>query len=164
MVLERETDPVLAHPVGAAEGGVDRGEGGDEGAGAAELLGLGDGVQRERRLARAFGSVNLDDAAASETADAERHVQPERARGDHFELLIVTALTQAHDRAFAERTLNLTQRAVECLGLVHRITSCRSAVVWRCRTRRLPCHSHEPAVSRHMSPTGSRVLTRGKVD
>jgi hypothetical protein len=35
----------------------------DEGADAALLLGFGDGVQRQRRLARGFRPVDLDDAA-----------------------------------------------------------------------------------------------------
>ena len=51
--------------VDAELAGVDRVErvlGIDEGAGAARLLRLGDRVQRQGRLARAFRAVNLDDA------------------------------------------------------------------------------------------------------
>jgi hypothetical protein len=69
--------------------GIDRVErvfGVDEGAGAAALLRLGDDMQRQRGLARAFRPVDLDDPAARQAADAERDVEPERAGGDHLDL------------------------------------------------------------------------------
>ena len=69
--------------------GIDRVErmlGIDEGADAALLLRLGDGVQRQRRLARAFRPVDLDDAAARQAADAERDVEAERAGRDGLDL------------------------------------------------------------------------------
>src|SRR3546814_6388951 len=47
--------------------------------GAAVLLRLGDDVECERRLARAFGAVDLDHAAARQTADAQSDVEPEAA-------------------------------------------------------------------------------------
>ena len=62
--------------------GVDRVErvlGVDEGRGAALLLALGDDLQRQRGLARGLRTVDLDDAAARQAADAERDVEPERA-------------------------------------------------------------------------------------
>ena len=51
----------------------------DEGADAAGLLRLGDGVERERGLAGGFRAVNLDHAAARQAANAERDVEAERA-------------------------------------------------------------------------------------
>ena len=69
--------------------GVDRVErvlGVDEGADAAALLGLGDDVQRQRRLARGFRPVDLDDAAARQAADAERDVEAERAGRDRLDV------------------------------------------------------------------------------
>ena len=51
----------------------------DEGAGAAKLLRLGNGVQRQRRLAGAFRAVDLDDPPARQPADAESEVQSEGA-------------------------------------------------------------------------------------
>ena len=69
--------------------GIDRIErmlGVDEGADAALLLGLGDGVQRQRRLAGGFRPVDLDDAAARQAADAERDVEAERAGRDGLDL------------------------------------------------------------------------------
>ena len=47
----------------------------DEGANAALLLRLGNGVQGKCRLARAFRPVNLDDAALRQTADAKGDIQ-----------------------------------------------------------------------------------------
>ena len=44
----------------------------DEGGDAAALLGFGDDVQRQGRLAGGFRAVDLDDAAAWHAADAER--------------------------------------------------------------------------------------------
>ena len=47
----------------------------DEGANAALLLCFRDRLQRERRLAGAFRTIDLDDAAAWQAADAERDVE-----------------------------------------------------------------------------------------
>ena len=66
--------------------GVERVLGVDEGGDAAGRLGAGDGVQRERGLARGLRAVDLDDAAARQAADAEGHVEGDRAGGDHLEL------------------------------------------------------------------------------
>ena len=67
-------------------GRVERVLGVDEGAGAAALLRLGDDMQRQRRLARAFRPVDLDDPAARQAADAERDVEAERAGRDHLDV------------------------------------------------------------------------------
>jgi hypothetical protein len=48
----------------------------DEGAGAAPLLRLGNRVQRERRFARTFRPVDLDDPPARQPADPEREIEP----------------------------------------------------------------------------------------
>ena len=71
--------------VDAELAGIDRVErvlGVDEAANAALLLRLGDDMQGQRGLARGFRTVDLDDAAARQAADAERDVEAERARGD----------------------------------------------------------------------------------
>ena len=47
----------------------------DEGRDAAGLLRLGDGVNRQRGLARRLGTVDLHDAALGIAAYAERHVE-----------------------------------------------------------------------------------------
>ena len=55
----------------------------DERHDAAGLLGVRHGVQREGRLAGGLRPVDLDDTAARQAADAERHVERGRAGGDH---------------------------------------------------------------------------------
>ena len=59
----------------------------DEGGGAAELLDFGDHLQRERGLAGGFRSVDLDDAAARQAADAECDVETQRAGGDRLDVV-----------------------------------------------------------------------------
>ena len=93
----------------------------DEGADAALLLSLGDGVQRERGLAGGFRPVDFDDASARQAADAERDIEAERAGGDDIDIHRPVVLAELHDRALAEISLDLGQRRVERLGpvLVH---------------------------------------------
>ena len=47
----------------------------DEGRAAPFLLGLRDGVQSDRGLAARFGTIDFDDAAARETADAQSGIE-----------------------------------------------------------------------------------------
>ena len=63
----------------------------DERAGAAQPLRLGDRVQRQRRLARRLGAEDLDDPAARQPADAERHVERQRSRRDDLDVADVLA-------------------------------------------------------------------------
>ena len=99
--------------------GIERMFGVDEGADAAVLLRLGDDMQRQRRLARGFRPVDLDHPAARQAADAERDVEPQRAGRDRLDLDRLLVLAQPHDRALAEGPLDLRQRCVQRLGLVH---------------------------------------------
>ena len=106
--------------VDAELAGVDRVErmlGVDEGGDAAGLLRLGDRVQRQRGLARAFRPVDLDHPAARQAADAERDVEPERAGRDGLDLDRL-ARAQPHRAALAEGAVDLRQRGVERLLLV----------------------------------------------
>ena len=81
----------------------------DEGADAAALLRLGDGVERKRRLAGGFRPVDLDHPAARQAADAERHVEADRAGGDGGDLHHLAVLAEPHDGALAERALDLAR-------------------------------------------------------
>ena len=102
--------------------GIDRIErvlGVDEGADAALLLGLGDDVQRQRGLAGGFRPVDFDHPAARQAADAERDVEPERAGGHDLDVHRLVVLAELHDRALAEIPLDLGQRRVQRLRLVH---------------------------------------------
>ena len=95
---------------------VERVLGVDEGAGAAELLHLGDDLQGERGLAGGLRAVDLDHPAARQAADAERDVEAERAGGDDLDVVDDLALAQAHDRALAELLLDLRQGGLQGLG------------------------------------------------
>ena len=86
---DQEVVDVDAQLLGVA--GVERVLGVDEGADAALLLGLGDDVQRQRGLARAFRAVDLDDPALGQAADAERDVEAQRAGRDRFDLHVPRA-------------------------------------------------------------------------
>ena len=95
--------------------GVERVLGVDEGGHAAAALGLGDHVQRERRLARGLRAVDLDDAAAGQAADAERGVERERAGGDGGDVDLLPA-AEAHDRALAELLVDLGEGGLDRLA------------------------------------------------
>ncbi len=88
----------------------------DKGAGAGLALHLGDHLQREGGLARRFGPVDFDDAAARQAAYAQRDVQPQGTGGDHLDVLELFALAQPHDRALAELLFDLGQRRLQGLG------------------------------------------------
>ena len=80
---------------------------------AAELLGLGDDVVDQRRLARGLRAEDLDDAAARHAADAEREVERQRAGGDRIDLHLGALVAHAHDGALAELALDLRERALQ---------------------------------------------------
>jgi hypothetical protein len=76
-------------------------------------------MQRQRRLAGGFRPVNLNDPAARQAADAERDVEPERAGRDCRDLDRRLVLAEAHDRSFAKGTLDLAERRIQRLRLIH---------------------------------------------
>jgi len=86
----------------------------DEGGQTARLLGLGNDVKGKRRLAARLGAVDLDDAAAGDTAHAESHVEAQRPRGDHGHVDDLLA-AEAHDGALAELALDLGDGKLYCL-------------------------------------------------
>jgi hypothetical protein len=80
----------------------------DECASTAELLRLGDDLQGQRRLARGLRTVDLDDAAARQAADAERDVERQRAGRNRIDR-IRRPVAHAHDCALAELLFDLAQ-------------------------------------------------------
>ena len=86
---------------------------------AAQLLGLGDGVQSQGRLARRLGAVDLDDAAAREAADAERDVEESEPVGTVCRSAAGGVLAHAHDAAFAELALDLGDGGFEGFVPIH---------------------------------------------
>ena len=97
--------------------GVDRVLGVHEGGHAALLLGLGDHVVGDGRLARRLGPVDLRNAPARDAPHAEREVQGQRAGRDRLDLL-VGPLAQPHDGAGAELLGELRYGHVECFVFV----------------------------------------------
>ena len=85
----------------------------DEGRGSTRLLGLGDRVQRERRLAARLGTVDLDDSPARKPADPQSQIERDRAGRNDFERHAFLEIAHPHDRAFPELPLDLRQRIVE---------------------------------------------------
>ena len=83
---------------------------------AAELLGLGNHLQRQRRLARRLRPEDLDDAAARHAAHAERVVDADRAGGNGVDRLDRALLAQPHDRALAELLFDLADGQLDRLG------------------------------------------------
>ncbi len=108
-----EVDPQL---VGV--GRVERVLGVDEARGAAGLLHLGHHVQGQGGLARAFRTVDLDDAPARQAADAQGHIEAERAGGDGFDLDDLALLAELHHRAFAKSSVDLGERRFQSALLI----------------------------------------------
>ena len=89
----------------------------NEGAKAAGLLGLGDHVQGQGRLAARLGAEDLDDPTPGQSPDAERQVEREGARRDGRDLGPVV-VAHPHDGPLAELPLYLGDRGVYCLALI----------------------------------------------
>ncbi len=98
-------------------GRVERVLGVDERRDATGLLGVGHGVQGDGRLARALRAVDLHDPATRQAADAEGHVERDRARRDDIDRG-TRVVTQAHHRALAVLLLDLRHHRIEGLRLV----------------------------------------------
>ncbi|CAB4957711.1 unannotated protein [freshwater metagenome] len=93
----------------------------DIGADAAVALSLGDDMHGECGFTRRLGTVDLDDATAGQTADAEGEIEGEGTGRDGVDLH-AALLAHFHDRALAELLLDLTECHVECLVTFHRIS------------------------------------------
>jgi hypothetical protein len=89
----------------------------DEGGDAAPLLGLGDDVEGQRRLARRFRPVDLHHPAAGDAADAEGDVEAQGSRGDHLDGRKRVTVPEAHDGALAELFFDLAQGHIESFFL-----------------------------------------------
>ena len=86
--------------------GIERMLGIDEGDDAAERLGLGDDLQRQRCLAAGLRTVDFDDTAPGDAADAQSCIERERAGGNGVDDEIVVGISVLHDGAFAELGLD----------------------------------------------------------
>src|SRR5439155_9229179 len=81
----------------------------DEGAPAAGVLGLGEDVLAERRLAGRLGAEDLGHAAARDAAHTERQVERDRSGRDDVDGR-ARPIAQAHDRAGPELLLDRADR------------------------------------------------------
>ena len=91
----------------------------DECANATFFLGLCDGVQRKRGLARRLRSVDFHHATARKTTNTECDIEPKRARGNGFDIHGLIVFAKLHDRALAELTLDLAQRSGKGFRFIH---------------------------------------------
>ena len=93
----------------------------DEGRHAAGLLGLGHAVQGDGGLTGGFRSVDLHDAAAGQTSNAQRHIQIQTAGGNDLQVLVGHGVGELHDGALAVGLVQLCQRAFQRfhLGFFH---------------------------------------------
>ncbi len=99
-----------AEPLGP--GGIEGVLGIDEGSDAATLLGVGDDVETERRLAGRFRPEDFEDSAAGNADAAEGDVEGQRAGGDAVGGGAGGAV-ELHDGAFAELLFDLLDGAGE---------------------------------------------------
>jgi len=110
-------------------GRIERVFGVDVGGHTAELLHLRHHLQAQGGLAGGFRAVDLDHAAARQAADAQGHVQRQRAGGDDIDIARRIVGTHAHDGALAELALDLPQGRIQRLApiVVHgnRLLCCR---------------------------------------
>ena len=92
----------------------------DERADASAPLRLCHHVVDERRLPGSLRAIDLDDAAAREPTDTERHVERERPGRDGSDRDL-RPVAHAHDRALAELPLDLSQCDVKRFLAFHRL-------------------------------------------
>ena len=79
---------------------------------AAFPLRFGNDMETDGGLARAFRTIDLDDASLGNAADAQSNVQAQAARGDRFHVEL-GRFAQLHDNAVAESLVEGGKRRVE---------------------------------------------------
>ena len=111
-------DPQIAcvHTHGLGIGAVEGVLSVDIGCNAAHLLRLGDGMQRQRSLARRLRAVDFDNASAGIATHTQRPVQTDGTRGDDVHILD-TLVIHAHDGTGAKSLLNLGHSILHHLQL-----------------------------------------------
>ena len=101
----------------------------DIGADATVALRFGNNVHGQGGLTRRFWAVDLDNATARQTANAECQVEGQSTGGDRLDLH-GALLAHLHDRALTKLLLDLAECHVECLV----------AFLWERRAVRFLCH------------------------
>ena len=90
----------------------------DEGRDASLPLGIRDDVEAKRRLPAGLGPVDFADAAPRDATDADRGVEVDGARRDHFDLAVEPIVAHSHDGPLAVGPLDLADRGVQGLLLL----------------------------------------------
>ena len=93
------------------------------------LLRVRDGVQRHGGLTVSSLGRRSRRCGRAGAADAEGHVEGDRAGGDHLDR-DARLLAEPHDRALAELPLDLEERGLECLALVAGPVRDRCLTAW----------------------------------
>ena len=88
----------------------------DKGRLAAPLLGLGDDVEGQGRLARGLGPVDLDDTPSREAPDAQAQVEGDGPGRDGVDRDGGALLAEPHHAALAELLLDLGQSGLDGLA------------------------------------------------
>ena len=112
-----DEEVVGINPQSLGVDGVERVLGVDEGGIPPGLLGAGHGVERNGRLTRGLGPVDLDDAPAGQAPDPQGDVEGGRTGGDdgHGRTRVIS---QSHDGALTEGLVDLGERGGQGLGAV----------------------------------------------
>ena len=74
---------------------------------AAHGLGLGQNLERQRRLTRGLGTIDLDNTATRHTTDAQGDIEGKRTGRNGLNLELGTAVAIPHDGTLTELFLNL---------------------------------------------------------
>ncbi|MNV55214.1 hypothetical protein D3C71_1474410 [compost metagenome] len=125
-------------------------------AGTAQLLHLGNHLQRERGLARRFRAIDLDHTATGQAAHAQRDIEAQRAGGDNLDVLDHLTFTQAHDRALAKLLLDLGERSGQGLGLF--------GVHGQCGVGAFDCDVHEKLLEKQQVGCLHRSAVNHRLD
>ncbi len=112
------------------------------------LLCLRDGMERDGRLAARLRPEDLDDAPSRKPAYAQGRIKRERAGGYRLDPRGFAAVSEPHDRPFAELLFDLGQRHLDCLILVAR-SSAISISLPECDNRKIHVLIFSPA-GRHL--------------
>src|SRR5258705_12970301 len=105
----------------------------------ARLLRLGNHLERKRRLARRLRPEDLDDAAAGNSADAERIVDADGACGDALHRCNRATLAEAHDGSLAELFFDLTDSVVDGAGAFFQVVERHANSLGRSDDQSLHC-------------------------
>ena len=98
----------------------------DECHNAAKRLRLGENLQCERRFTTGLRTVNLNNTAARNAANAECRIERQSARGNSGNLKVFGIVAELHDGALAEFLLDLLSRELEHFLFVLSLSHCIS--------------------------------------